>query len=102
MEVPTESPSAREDPRRLRDRAILEVLYGSGLRVGELVRLDAADVDDGRGEVRVLGKGNKERVVPREQRARRRSAPTSRFVRRSALAARCISSRSSSVTAGIA
>ncbi len=64
MEVPTESPSAREDPRRLRDRAILEVLYGSGLRVGELVRLDAADVDDGRGEVRVLGKGNKERVVP--------------------------------------
>lgn len=47
----------------LRDRAILEVLYGAGLRVSELVALDVGDVDpDGR-TLRVLGKGNKERVA---------------------------------------
>ena len=48
----------------LRDRAIAELLYGAGLRVGELVALDVRDVDLTRGEVRVLGKGGKERVVP--------------------------------------
>jgi integrase/recombinase XerC len=54
-----------------RDRAVLELLYATGLRVGELVSLDLADVDVGGGIVRVLGKGNKERMVPFGDKARR-------------------------------
>ncbi|HJS59350.1 MAG TPA: tyrosine recombinase XerC [Vicinamibacteria bacterium] len=54
----------------LRARAILELLYATGLRCGELVSLDLSEVDlDGR-MVRVVGKGRKERVVPFGQRAR--------------------------------
>ncbi len=49
---------------QLRDRAILELLYSSGLRVGELTRLNLADLDIARQQLRVLGKGNKERLVP--------------------------------------
>ncbi|MFO0672284.1 MAG: tyrosine recombinase XerC [Polyangiaceae bacterium] len=69
VEVPTEpregeGPGAAHLPTRLRDRAMLEVLYGSGLRVGELVRLDLGDVDLEAAQARVLGKGRKERVVP--------------------------------------
>jgi integrase/recombinase XerC len=48
----------------LRDRAVLELLYGSGLRVGELVRLNREDVDLANATGRVLGKGGKERIVP--------------------------------------
>lgn len=48
----------------LRDRAILEVLYSSGIRVSELVGLDWSDIDFGLGILRVLGKGAKERIVP--------------------------------------
>jgi len=48
----------------LRDRAILETLYGAGLRVGELVGLDHEDVDLAGGLLRVRGKGKKERIVP--------------------------------------
>ncbi len=48
----------------LRDRAVIELLYGAGLRVSELCGLDVADVDLKRLSVRVLGKGRKERVVP--------------------------------------
>jgi site-specific recombinase XerD len=55
---------AETHPVGLRDRAILELLYGSGLRISELCGLDVEDVDlDGRW-VRVMGKGAKERVVP--------------------------------------
>jgi integrase/recombinase XerC len=48
----------------LRDQAILELLYASGIRVSELTGLDTADVDRHRRVLRVLGKGSKERVVP--------------------------------------
>lgn len=50
--------------RRLRDRALVELLYGTGMRVGELASLDVRDMDLERGEVRVLGKGRKERILP--------------------------------------
>lgn len=52
------------DPIHLRDVAALELLYASGIRVGELVSLDIDDVDLGQHTVRVMGKGAKERVVP--------------------------------------
>ena len=53
-----------KDPLGLRDRAILELLYSSGLRVGELVSLRLESLDLETGMVRVLGKGKKERIVP--------------------------------------
>jgi integrase/recombinase XerC len=53
-----------QDPDALRDRAILELLYASGLRVGELCGLDPDEVDLDRQRVRVLGKGQAEREVP--------------------------------------
>ena len=49
-------------PRGLRDRAIIEVLYGAGLRVSELAGLDVLDVDLVQAQVRVMGKGAKERI----------------------------------------
>lgn len=60
----TERTEARAAQAALRDRAITELLYGTGIRVGELVGLDVRDVDLQSGEVRVLGKGRKERIVP--------------------------------------
>lgn len=53
-----------DDPVHQRNRAVLELLYASGIRVGELVGLDVDDLDLDRQVVRVLGKGRKERVVP--------------------------------------
>lgn len=53
-----------EAPVDLRDRALLELLYASGLRVSELVALDVPQVDLAAGMVRVMGKRRKERVVP--------------------------------------
>jgi integrase/recombinase XerC len=55
----------------LRDRAMLELLYSSGLRLSELAALDCDTVDLDQGEVRVTGKGNKERIVPVGSRARK-------------------------------
>ena len=51
-------------PVGVRDRAILEMLYGSGLRISELTGLDVDDLDLEEGSLRVLGKGGKEREVP--------------------------------------
>jgi integrase/recombinase XerD len=51
-------------PRTLRDRALVELLYGAGLRVSEALRLERASVDLDARIVRVLGKGDKERIVP--------------------------------------
>jgi integrase/recombinase XerC len=51
-------------PTGLRDRLILELLYATGIRVAELVRLDIDDLDRGRRVARVIGKGDKERAVP--------------------------------------
>jgi integrase/recombinase XerD len=53
-----------DGPAALRDRALLEVLYGAGLRISELVALDLDDVDLTLRTVRCLGKGRKERIVP--------------------------------------
>jgi len=53
-----------QEPAILRDRAILELLYASGLRVSELVGLDLRGVNFGEGMVLVRGKGNRERIVP--------------------------------------
>jgi integrase/recombinase XerD len=60
------------DPIGIRDRAILELLYGCGLRVSELVGLDTDRVDLRSAHVRVIGKGNRERRVPMGDEARER------------------------------
>lgn len=52
------------DPLALRDRTAVELLYATGIRVGELCGLDCSSVDHGRRTLRVHGKGDKERVVP--------------------------------------
>jgi integrase/recombinase XerD len=55
---------ADETPRAVRDRALLELLYGSGARISEAVGLDLDELDLEQGVVRLVGKGSKERVVP--------------------------------------
>jgi site-specific recombinase XerD len=54
--------SSSNDALALRDRAIIETAYAAGLRISELAAMRLADLDLGRGEVRVIGKGRKERV----------------------------------------
>ncbi len=58
IEAPDRSPVG------LRDRAFLETLYASGVRVSELVGLNLGDLDLSAGFIRIIGKGNKERIVP--------------------------------------
>ncbi|MFZ5523149.1 MAG: tyrosine recombinase XerC [Pseudomonadota bacterium] len=58
VEMPTDTPEA------IRDKAMFELLYSSGLRLAELVSLDPAQLDLIAGEVRVTGKGSKTRIVP--------------------------------------
>lgn len=58
-----EAPRA-SDPLRMRDRAMLEILYAAGIRISEMVGLDIGDVDLSGGYIRVFGKGSKERIVP--------------------------------------
>ena len=53
-----------EEPLQLRNKAIFELLYSSGLRVSELVQLDVENVQKQKGILRILGKGSKERIVP--------------------------------------
>jgi integrase/recombinase XerC len=62
MEAPAAAPISEVE--RARDTALLEVLYGSGLRVSELVGLDLSHIALEEASLRVLGKGNKERIVP--------------------------------------
>jgi integrase/recombinase XerC len=59
-----EAPAAGDGPLALRDRAILELLYATGLRVGELVSLDWPAMDLPARVLRVVGKGRKERMIP--------------------------------------
>ncbi|VXB46768.1 Tyrosine recombinase XerC [Arthrobacter sp. 9AX] len=59
-----EADAADGGPLPVRNRAIVELLYATGVRVGELTGLDIDDLDPDRRTLRVLGKGNKERTVP--------------------------------------
>jgi integrase/recombinase XerD len=61
---------AGDDPRALRDRALLETLYAAGLRVSEATGLDVDDIDLEDGAVRAFGKGSRERLVPLGRSAR--------------------------------
>ncbi len=60
------------DPEGLRDMALVELLYGSGLRISEALSLDVNDIDLSSGFARVLGKGSKERIAPLSGKSKKR------------------------------
>ncbi|MPW37416.1 tyrosine recombinase XerC [Vibrio sp. B1Z05] len=60
-----------DDPLSIRDRAIMELMYGTGMRLSELIQLNVKSVQGDRGEIRVIGKGDKERIVPFSGEAKR-------------------------------
>ena len=64
-----EAAGTHGSPRDLRDRAILELLYATGMRVSELVALNVGDMDLASASVRCFGKGGKERIIPVYERA---------------------------------
>lgn len=68
LDIPLQSSST---PEAMRDAAMLQIAYASGLRVSEIVNLDIEDVDFEMESVRCLGKGSKERIVPVHQKALR-------------------------------
>ena len=93
--------SVGDTPASLRDRALLEVLYGAGARISEAVGLDIDDIDLDEGVVRLFGKGSKERLVPLGSYAR--DAVTAYVVRgRPVFAARARAPRPSSSTSAAA
>ena len=83
-----------DDPLAQRDRALLELLYGTGIRISEAVGLDLDDVDLDDGVIRVLGKGGKERIVPIGRGARRAVTAYVRDGRRALYGARTRARRS--------
>ena len=65
-------PDLEADPLLQRDLALAELLYGSGLRITEALGLDLGDFDPARGDLRIRGKGGKERLVPLTRESHRR------------------------------
>ena len=63
-------PARSNTPKGLRDRALLELMYATGMRASEVIQLDVSAVDLKDGTVRCVGKGNKERILPIYERAR--------------------------------
>lgn len=64
VELLLAEPAKRSTPKSLRDKAMLELMYATGMRASELVELDIDDVNLPSSSVRIIGKGNKERIVP--------------------------------------
>jgi len=62
---------SEDDPYELRDKAIFELLYSSGLRISEAIELETTDVDFENNVLKVIGKGDKERIVPMNDEAKR-------------------------------